>query len=136
MERVPQGGREQVIGVFLFGAVEARIEVLGNLDCAGNRNVLGQKAVERIRQTVHRDRAVCVEVCYIPAGMNAGIRASDTGNMNFLLQQMKNRVLHALLDGRTVFLNLPAVKICAVVGQHKSNIFHNVNLLKRVESVE
>ena len=47
--------------------------------------------------------------------MNARVRAADTGHVHFFPEQAENRRFHALLNGRAVFLYLPAVVIRAIV---------------------
>ena len=121
-KRIGHFGRIHIIGIFFFGAVKPCIKRLRHLHSRGNRNIARQLRIERERQAQKRDGAVRLEVRNIAPGMHACVGASHTGYIGIAAQQLIHRFGQRLLNGRAVFLHLPAMVSRAVVRQNQCNI--------------
>ena len=63
-----------------------------------------------------------MEVCDIAPRMNARIRAPDAGDRDLLPERLPDGIGHALLNGRQIFLHLPAVEARAVIAENECNV--------------
>src|SRR5215470_8442930 len=66
--------------------------------------------------------------------MHTGIRAPRTVQMNMLLRNSPKHIYNFALNGWFFRLNLPAVKICSVVGNREFEIAHSMEEVSNLQS--
>jgi hypothetical protein len=87
-------------------------------------HTVGQYSIERTGQTVAFNGALRPQRTAKIVRMNAGISATATRYAFTHAENFFNGVLQAFLDGYSVRLNLPSVKVRAVIHQAKRKVSH------------
>ena len=116
----PAEGVLALVEVVVVGAcrgAEAGVGVVGDGHHGVDADVGGQQAVEFEGQLRAVHRLVRVEVGHHETGVHAGVGASRGHEIDVTAQDGGHHVLHLLLYAHGVGLALPAVVLCAVVGQ-------------------
>ena len=71
--------------------------------------------IDRRPQLVRADLALNVDTRHLPLSMNAGVRPTRTMNSDASPVDQADGTRQLPLDRSQIFLNLPPVKVCAVI---------------------
>ena len=120
-----------LVDVLLALAAVARVKIGADLFAAQHCHRQRQPAVERSRQAFTRDRVLRFDADAIHIGVHAGVCTAATLDVKAAADDFCQRVLKSLLHGKGVLLDLPAVKMPAVVANGEQKISY-IAVLKRM----
>ena len=113
VDRVPIG---------LAGDVPHHVEIQPDLPGLQHHDILGQMVVEGRSQTLQGDRTGGVDQAHLPPGVDAGIGPAGPLDMGRAPQHLGRRPAEHPLDRPKPRLNLPAVVVGAVIGDHQLDL--------------
>ncbi len=101
-----------------------------------DRQVRRQAVADRKGYAAGRDGTRGSNGGHLPAGVDAGVRAAGAGGTERVPENAPQGVLKFLLNGAQSRLALPAVEICAVVGENEpEGTLHERGSYPRVRKV-
>ena len=109
------------IPVCTGSGAETGMQVIGNVNCFHNPDILGQCGIERRNKTFRfNPRYIGKKMSSLPARMDARIGSPRTEKLNGVLMQQRQCLLYFALHGAERFLSvpqlfLPSVEMCSVV---------------------
>jgi len=107
------------VAVGLARDIRHHVEVRADLLRRDHHDIARQTVVERHRQPVHGHRAGGIDHGHLPPGVDAGIRAAGSLHVGRTAQDRGRRGAEHPLHGRQPRLNLPAVVVRTIVGDHQ-----------------
>ncbi|MPN09489.1 hypothetical protein SDC9_156779 [bioreactor metagenome] len=115
------------VGFVLCG--KARVKLLRRFFGKEHANITREAHIHGDGELIGGHAGFRIEVRNLRAGVYTAVRSSGTVDANLLACDRKQRFVELLLNGNTVFLQLPADVVCAVVGNDQADAAaHNGSL--------
>ncbi len=126
LEGADDGRAPDVILIGLRTGRPPRVKLEVDFFHADDPDFGGEQRIDSPQNGVGIHRAFRLNIRHLPVRMNTGIGAARSRHFDFMIEQLLQRALKFTLHGAVFRLNLPAVKLGAVVGKCELEVPHPI----------